>query len=113
MRGVSRWASCVAPLLAVFLVFGAAVARAGETQTPPTNPPEWRISPPGGLTAEWRISPPGGIAPPPPPDDTTTQARLQPPGGVTARVSLPVGTPLLDMLLFWLQSRLSVPHGSR
>ena len=51
MRGVSRWASRVAPLVAVFLVFAAA-ARAEESTTPLADPPQARISPPGGLTAE-------------------------------------------------------------
>ncbi len=49
MRGVSRRVSYVALLLAVSLVFGS-VAWAGEASPPPTNPPEWRINPPGGLS---------------------------------------------------------------
>jgi hypothetical protein len=48
-----------------------------------------------------------------------TYARLGPPGGVStnARLNPPVGAPapgdlsLLDMMLIWLQSRLSVPNG--
>lgn len=80
MRGVSKSASRVAPLLAVFLVFTAAGAWAGETQTPPTDPPEARMKPPDGVT---------------------TQARMQP----------PVGVSLLDIIVTWLQSRLSVPNG--
>ena len=80
MRGVSRWASPVAPLLAVFLVFGGAGAWADEAPTPPTDPPQARLGPPGGLT---------------------TQARLGP----------PVGLRLTDLILIWLQSRISVPHG--
>ena len=94
----------MAPLLAVLLVFAAASAWAGETQTPPTDPPQARMQPPGGLTAQARMQPPGGIAPPPPPD-TTTQARVAPPGGVKAPV------PLFDMLRIWLQSRISIPPG--
>jgi hypothetical protein len=82
MRGVSRWASRVAPLLAVFLVFAAAGAWADEPPTPPTAPPQARVQPPGGVTS---------------------QARMQPPGGAPMT--------LTEMLLIWLQSRLSVPNG--
>lgn len=75
------------------------------------------MNPPVGVTTYARASPPVGIAPPPP--DATMQARLNPPVGVTthARINPPVGTPthgdpsLLDMLLIWLQSRLSIPNG--
>lgn len=118
MRGVSRWASRVAPLLAAFVVLGAASAWAGETQTPPTDPPEARAQPPVGVSTNARAQPPVGIAPPPPPD-ATTQARAQPPVGVStnARANPPVGAStlgqvsLFDMMLIWLQSRLSVPNG--
>jgi len=113
MRGVSRWASRVAPLLAVFLVLGSATAWAEEPPAPPTDPPSARLNPPVGVTTYARASPPVGIAPPPP--DTTSQARLQPPVGVStqARMNPPVGEPmtLTGMLLRWLQSRLSVPNG--
>jgi hypothetical protein len=110
MRGVSRWASRVAPLLAVFVVFAAADAWADEPLL--TNPPQARLGPPGGVAAQARVSPPVGIAPPPPPD-ATTQARLNPPVGGAARMSPPVGAPmtLADMILMWLQSRISVPNG--
>ena len=124
MRGVSRWASRVAPLLAVLLVFGVVGAWADEPPTLPTDPPQARLGPPGGVSAQARLGPPGGIAPPPPPD-ATTQARMQPPGGVstqsrmqppvggTARMNPPVGAPVTlgDMILMWLQSRISIPHG--
>jgi hypothetical protein len=98
----------------VFLVFGAS-AWADELPAPP-DPPEARINPPVGVTTQARINPPVGIAPP---DDETAQARLQPPGGVTpqARLNPPVGTPtpdqlsLFDMILIWLQSRISIPNG--
>lgn len=110
MRGVSRRALRVAPLLAVFLVLTAANAWAGETQTPPTDPPEARASPPVGVSTHARASPPVGIAPPPPPD-TTTQARAQPPVGVQTRVQPPVGGTWTDMILMWLQSRISIPNG--
>jgi hypothetical protein len=86
MRGVSRWASRVTPLVAVFVVLAAASAWAGETQTPPTDPPEARVQPPVGVTSQARVNPPGGV---PTPDQM----------------------PLMDMILIWLQSRLSVPHG--
>lgn len=113
MRGVSRWASPVAPLLAVLLVFTAG-AWADEPAPAPTDPPQARLKPPDGVTAQAHVSPPVGIALPPPPD-TTTQARLQPPVGVSAQARLnpPVGEPmtLAEMLLRWLQSRLSVPNG--
>ena len=113
MRGVSRWASRVAPLLAAFLVLGVSSAWADEPPAPPTDPLEARASPPVGVTTYARASPPVGIAPPPP--DTTTQARMQPPVGVSAqaRMNPPVGEPmtLTEMLLRWLQSRLSVPNG--
>lgn len=101
MRGVSRRASRVAPLLAVFLVLAAAGAWAGE---PPTDPPQARLDPPGGVSAQARLDPPGGVA---------TQARLAPPVGGTARATPPGGAPmtLTDMILMWLQSRLSVPNG--
>ena len=96
MRGVSRWASHVAPLLAVFVVLAAANAWAEEPPTgPPTEPPGARMSPPGGLTTQARMQPPGGL---------TTQARMNPPGG-TPEPSL------IETLLIWLQSRLSVPNG--
>jgi hypothetical protein len=65
-----------------------------------------------------RVAPPVGIAPPPPPD-ATTQARAQPPVGVStqARMNPPVGAPtpgqvsLFDMIVNWLQSRISIPNG--
>jgi hypothetical protein len=118
MRGVSRWASRVAPLLAAFLVLGAASAWADDAPTPPTDPPQARLGPPVGVTAQARLGPPVGIAPPPPPD-ATTEARAQPPVGVItyARASPPVGAPtggqesLLDMIVSWLQSRISIPNG--
>jgi hypothetical protein len=118
MRGVSRWASRVAPLLAVFLVLGAVSAWAEDAPALPTDPPQARLGPPGGVTAQARLQPPSGIAPPSPPDETT-QARVQPPVGVStnARLGPPVGAPtpgdpsLLDILLTWLQSRLTIPHG--
>jgi hypothetical protein len=116
MRGVSRWASRVTPLLAAFLVLGAASAWA-EEPTAPTDPPGARLNPPVGATTQARLNPPVGIAPPPP--DATTQARAQPPVGVStqARMNPPVGGPtsgqasLFDTILIWLQSRLSVPNG--
>jgi hypothetical protein len=74
----------VAPLLAVLLVFAAASAWAGETQSPPTDPPQARMNPPVGVTA---------------------QARMQPPVGAPAPLSR------FDMLLLWLQLRISIPHG--
>ena len=88
MRGLSRWARHVAPVLAVLLVLAATPVWAAETPTPPTNPPDWRIQPPGGLTAQWRI---------------------QPPGGASAQAPAPM--PLFDLFLIWLQSRWSIPHG--
>lgn len=107
MRGLSRWATCVGLFLAVFLVFGVGVARADDDPpAPPTDPPEARVQPPGGVTTQARANPPVGVS---------TQARVQPPGGVTARLNPPSGRSgqmsWLDMLLVWLQSRLSIPHG--
>ena len=97
----------MAPLLAVLLVFVAASAWAGETQTPPTDPPQARVNPPGGVSAQARLNPPSGAPAPPP--DATTQARLGPPGGVStqARLNPPGGAPmtLTEMILIWLQSR--------
>ena len=118
MRGVSRWASRVAPLLAAFLVLGAASAWAEEAPTPPTDPPGARMQPPVGVSTQARMQPPVGIAPPPPPD-ATTQARVSPPVGVVtyARASPPVGAPtpgqvsMFEMILTWLQSRISIPNG--
>lgn len=111
MRGVSRWASRVAPLLAVFLVLGPTIARADE---PPTDPPQARLEPPVGVTSQARLEPPVGIAPPLPPN-ATTQGRVQPPVGATSRMQPPGGAPdqmsLMDMILIWLQSRLSAPNG--
>lgn len=117
MRGVSRWASRVAPLLAAFLVLGVASAWAEEPATLPTDPPQARVAPPVGVTTNARVAPPVGIAPPPP--DTTTQARAQPPVGVStnARLNPPVGgetsreLTLYEMFLTWLQSRISIPNG--
>jgi hypothetical protein len=63
------------------------------------------MQPPVGVTTYARASPPVGIAPPP--ADATTQARAQPPVGAPA----PGDESLLDMLLTWLQSRISIPHG--
>jgi hypothetical protein len=113
MGRVSRWASRVAPLfLAVFLVLTAVRAWAGEP--PPTDPPQARMQPPVGVTTQARVAPPVGIAPPPPPD-VTQQARIQPPGGMTAQARLgpPGGAPmtLREMILMWLQSRISIPNG--
>jgi hypothetical protein len=110
MRSVSRWASRVAPLLAAFLVLGAASAWAEEPAAPPTDPPQARLSPPVGVTVQARLGPPVGV---------TTNARVAPPVGVStqARVSPPVGAPtsgqvsLYEMFLTWLQSRISIPNG--
>ena len=104
MRGVSRWTSRVARLLAAFLVLGAASAWAEESPAQPTAPPEARMSPPVGVSAQARMQPPVGIAPPPPPE-ATTQTRVQPPVGAptTDHVSL------FDRLRMWL--RISIPHG--
>lgn len=103
MRGVSRWVSRVAPLLAVFLVL-ASVAWADEA--PPPTDPAWRISPPVGVSAQARISPPGGV---------TAQHRIEPPVGSTCRIQPPVGAPdqlsLFDRIRSWLQSRLGIPNG--
>ncbi len=115
MRGVSRWVSHVAPLLAASLVFGVA-AWADEAPLPQTDPPEWRISPPVGVTAQARIEPPVSVTSRVQPPVGAT-ARLQPPGGVTpqARLNPPVGAPtsdhlsLFDMILMWLQPRISIP----
>lgn len=107
MRGVSRWVSHVALLLAVSLIFGAA-AWAGEAPPPPTNPLEWRLNPPGGVAAQARMQPPAGVATQArmnPPVGAPAQARMQPPGGA------PVPMSLTDMILLWLQSRISVPNG--
>jgi hypothetical protein len=111
MRGVSRWASRVAPLLAVFVVLTAVNTWADEPPTLPTDPPQGRIEPPVGITAQGRIEPPVGIAPPPP--DTTSQARVNPPVGVStqARLQPPGGVTLAEMILIWLQSRISMPNG--
>jgi hypothetical protein len=110
MRDVSRWASRVTPLVAVFIVLAAGSAWAGETQTPPTDPPEARMQPPGGVATQAHMQPPVGIAPPPPPDGTS-QARLDPPVGGQWRLQPPVGVTLMETILMWLQSRLSIPHG--
>lgn len=119
MRGVSRWASRVAPLLAVFVVLGVSAAWAGETQSPPTDPPQSRLQPPVGVQS--RLQPPVGIAPPPP--EPAPQARAQPPVGVQSRLQPPVGgtarlgppggapTTLTEMILMWLQSRISISNG--
>jgi hypothetical protein len=56
MRRVSRRASRVAPLFAVFLVLGAAGAWAGETQTPPVDPPQARLNPPGGAPVQMSLT---------------------------------------------------------
>jgi hypothetical protein len=107
MRGVSRWASRIAPLVAVFLVLGAVGAWADEA--PPTDPPQARLSPPSGVQS--RLQPPVGIAPPP--ADGTSQVRLNPPVGATARVQPPSGAPmtLTQMILIWLRSSISLPNG--
>lgn len=57
MRGVSR--SRVTPLFAVVLVLMAAGAWAEEPALP-TDPPQARLGPPGGVTTQARIQPPGG-----------------------------------------------------
>lgn len=101
MRGVSKWASCVAPLLSVFVVVTAASAWADEP--PPTEPPQARVAPPVGVTAQARVAPPVGV---------TTQARVAPPVGVTARLQPPSGVPLTptELMLLWLQSRIGTPN---
>lgn len=92
MRGVSRWAPRIAPLIAVFLVLGATAAWADDPPTLPTDPPQARLSPPGGIAA---------------PD---TEARMNPPAGGTARLGPPGGAPtpnqmsLVVKFLLWLQS---------
>jgi hypothetical protein len=86
MRGVSRWASRVAPLLAALLVLGAAGAWADEAPTPPTDPPQARLGPPVGVTSE---------------------ARMKPPDGLTAHAPMTFA----QMFLLWLESRLTIPHG--
>jgi hypothetical protein len=60
MRDVSKWASRVAPLLAVFLLLGVASAWAAEPPLP-TDPPQARAQPPVGLTAQARMNPPVGV----------------------------------------------------
>jgi hypothetical protein len=113
MRGVSRWASRVAPLLAAFVVLAASSAGADETSGLPTDP-QARVQPPGGVAAQARMQPPGVVSaqarvqPP-----VGRQSRMQPPVGGTARMNPPVGASmtLAEMILVWLQSRLSVPHG--
>jgi hypothetical protein len=102
MRGVSRWASRVAPFLLVFVVFTAASAWADDPPVPPTDPPEARMNPPVGVTTQARMNPPVGVAPPP--EDETTQARLGPPVGAQSRS-------LMDMIVIWLQSRIGIPNG--
>lgn len=121
MRGVSRWATRVTPLLAAFFVLGAASAWADEP--PPTDPPEARAQPPVGVSTQARAQPPVGIVPPPPegtpqarlgpPVGVNTQARMNPPVGATARLNPPSGAPmtLAQMILMWLQSRISIPNG--
>ncbi|MEA2489613.1 MAG: hypothetical protein QOH21_1405 [Acidobacteriota bacterium] len=99
MRGVSRWASRVAPLLAVLLVFTASGVRAEGAATPPTDSPQARLGPPGGVTTQARLQPPSGIMPPPPLDDTT-QARVSPPVGAPTSIQVS----LLNMIRIWLQS---------
>jgi hypothetical protein len=111
MRGVSRWASRVAPLLAAFLVLGAASAWADDAPTLPTDPPQARLGPPGGVSSQARVSPPVGIAPPTPSVHAAEQARMNPPVGVQSRIQPPVGATWTDMILTWLQSRISVPNG--
>jgi hypothetical protein len=107
MRGVSSGASRVAPLLAVFLVFVVAGAWADEPPAgPPTDSPQARMSPPVGVSTQARVAPPVGIAPPPPPD-ATTQARANPPVRALTRGQVS----LFDMMLMWLQSRISIPNG--
>ena len=56
MRGVSRWASRVAPLLAVFVVLTAGAAWAEE----PPDPPQARMNPPVGVSSQARLNPPSG-----------------------------------------------------
>lgn len=110
MRGVSRWASHVAPLLAAFLVLVAASAWADDAPTLPTDPPQARLGPPGGVAAQARVAPPVGVA---------TNARAAPSVGVStqARMNPPVGAPtsgqvsMFEMILTWLQSRISIPNG--
>jgi hypothetical protein len=120
MRGVSRWASRVTPLLAVFLVFvtGAwadepplGVSAQARISPPGGVSAQARISPPGGVSAQARISPPDGIAPPAP--TPTAQARVNPPVGAQSRLQPPGGAPMTlgAMILMWLQSQLSIPHG--
>jgi hypothetical protein len=99
----------------VLLVLTAAGAWADEA-APPTDPPQARLEPPVGVTTQARMQPPVGIAPPD--DGTTTKARVSPPVGVTPQVRLnpPSGAPtpdhlsLLDMIMIWFQSRISVPN---
>lgn len=107
MRGVSRWASRVAPPLALFLL-GAASAWANGL---PTDPPQARVNPPIGMATQARVNPPIGVAPLP--AEGTTQARIEPPVGGQARIQPPVGAPMTlgDMILLWLQSQLSIPNG--
>jgi len=64
------------------------------------------MNPPVGVTTQARLNPPVGIAPPPP-ADTTTYARVSPPVGAPAAGQVS----LLDRIVSWLQSRLSIPHG--
>ena len=122
MQRVSKWASSLTPLLAVLLVFMAAVAWAYEAAAQATEPPQIKLQPPGGLTTQIRLNPPGGLTAQArlnPPGGLTAEARIQPPVGVTpqARMEPPGGAPapdqqsLFDMIRIWLQLRLSVPDG--
>jgi hypothetical protein len=62
MRGVSRRVSRAASLVAVLVVLTASGAWAGETQTPPTDPPQARLGPPVGISAQARLNPPVGAS---------------------------------------------------
>lgn len=82
----------------------------------PFDPPEARISPPGGVAAEARISPPGGVA---------TQVRIRPPSGSEGRLGPPIGgrarigaptgiaepepPTVFDLFWAWLQVRIRPP----
>ena len=111
MRGVSRWARRVAPLLAVFVVFGVSAAWADDPPAP-TDPPQARLNPPVGVAAQARVAPPVGVTPAMRPGRVMPQARLNPPVGTPTPDPEPEGEePLLASWLTWLQSRISIPNG--
>jgi hypothetical protein len=112
MRPLSTGIRGGTAVLTFVVVLAARIAFADDPS--PFQPPEARISPPGGVSSQARISPPGGA---PSPDARSVPASGGPSRPV-ARVQPPISSSqaepsILDLFLDWLviHARIRPPIG--